>query len=662
MRAIAELDLPKAKINQLRRKGLETVEDLLKMTPLHYDDFTRPKPIWDLIDGELTSVYVKVVFSTANDRMLTFHVQDEHGEPFDIVFFNQYYMQEKIKRGKWYTFGGKVKKDSRYFNMANPFLIQEGRIELIQTRYSKVKGMSDDYFRKALELAEKEMDVSDVLDKDVKKTFGLVSKKELIQHIHHPKSMIEVRKAKERLLFEDLFAFNIQLLANQEYRRTEALAPMGKFGLTRQLLTALPFQLTDGQNEALREISIMMKAGKRVNALVQGDVGSGKTMVALFAMLVAAESGFQSAIMAPTNVLAKQHYKELTELLEPFGIQTAYLSGELKAKEKREAIKAIKEGTAQIIIGTHAVISKTVNYKNLGLIVVDEEHRFGVVQREAFAEKGGQGVHVINMSATPIPRSLAMSLYGDDVMTLTIKTMPKGRIPIKTLQEQNEIKAFQFMHSEIKKGRQAYIVCPLIEENFELDNVESVEETFRKADDYFSPKGVDVGVIHGRMKPEIIAEEISKFASGEYDVLVSTTIVEVGVNVPNATAILIKSAERFGLAQLHQLRGRVGRSSYPSTCLLLSNNETEKAKFKLKAMTDTSDGFVIAQKDMELRGTGDIVGVEQSGLNNAIQLMLENPVLHEEIRIYVKKVQQQDTARWDYYKSLYVPTDEEGSS
>lgn len=662
MKAITELELPKAKINQLRRKGLETVEDLLKMTPLHYDDFTQPKPVWDLIDGELTSIYVKVVFTTANDRMLTFHVQDEHGEPFEIVFFNQYYMQEKIKRGKWYTFGGKVKKDSRYFNMANPFLIQEGRIELIQTRYSKVKGMSDDYFRKALELAEKEVDMTDVLDKDVRKAFGLVSKKELIQHIHHPESMIEVRKAKERLLFEELFAFNVQLMANQEYRRVDALAPMGEFGLTRKLLAKLPFQLTDGQNEALRQISMMMKAGKRVNALVQGDVGSGKTMVALFAMLVAAESGFQSAIMAPTNVLAKQHYKELTELLEPFGIKTAYLSGELKAKEKREANKAIKEGEADIIIGTHAVISKTVNYKNLGLIVVDEEHRFGVAQRDAFAEKGGQGVHVINMSATPIPRSLAMSLYGDDVMTLTIKTMPKGRIPIKTIQERNETKAFQLIHSEIKKGRQAYIVCPLIEENFELDDVESVEETYSKADDYFSPKGIDVGVIHGRMKPEIIAEEISKFSSGEYDILVSTTIVEVGVNVPNATAILIKSAERFGLAQLHQLRGRVGRSSYPSTCLLLSNNETEKAKFKLKAMTDTSDGFVIAQKDMELRGTGDIVGVEQSGLNNAIQLMLEHPVLHEEIRLYVKQVHKQHTDRWTYYKSLYVPTDEEGSS
>lgn len=659
MKPITELDLPKAKINQLRRKGLETTEDLLKMMPLHYDDFTKPKRIWDLIDGEMAAVYVKVVFTTANDKMLTIHVQDEEGEPFEVVFFNQYYMQNKIKRGKWYTFGGKVKKDGRYFNMANPFLINEGRIKLIQTRYSKIKGMSDDYFRKALALAEKEANHTDDFDQELLKAFNLVGKKDLFKYIHRPTSMVDVRKAKERLLFEDLFAFNVQLLANQEYKREEALAPMGKFGLTRQLLDKLPFQLTSDQSKALREISLMMKAGKRVNALVQGDVGSGKTMVALFSMLIAAESGFQSAIMAPTNVLAKQHFQEITELLKPFGIQTAYLSGELKAKEKREAIKAIKDGTAQVVIGTHAVISKTVHYKNLGLIVVDEEHRFGVVQRESFAEKGGQGVHVINMSATPIPRSLAMSLYGDDVMTLTIKSMPAGRIPIHTVRENNEIAAYQKIHREILKGRQAYIVCPLIEENFELDDVESVEETYKKADEFFSDKGVDVGVIHGRMKPEIVAEEIGKFASGEYDILVSTTIIEVGVNVPNATAILIKSAERFGLAQLHQLRGRVGRSTYPSTCLMLSNNETDKALFKLNAMTDTTDGFIIAQKDMELRGTGDLVGTDQSGLNKAFQLMLDYPVLHERIRLYVKDMQLNEPSRWQYYKTMYAKVNDE---
>lgn len=658
MKAITELELPKAKINQLRRKGLETTEDLLKMMPLHYDDFTKPKYIWDLLDGELVSVYVKVVFTTANDRMLTIHVQDEKGEPFEIVFFNAFYMQNKIKRGKWYTFGGKVKRTPTYFNMANPFLIQEGRIELIQTRYSKIKGMSDDYFRKALALAEKDTDYTDELDQAMRNEYGLVSKRELFEYIHHPKTMRDVADAKRRLLFEELLAFNVQLLANQEHKREDAIAPMGRFGKTRELLAKLPFQLTDGQSQALREISLRMKAGKRVNALVQGDVGSGKTMVALFSMLVAAESGFQSAIMAPTNVLAKQHYEELTELLKPLGIKTAYLSGGLKAKEKREALKAIKEGSAQVIIGTHAVLTKTVKYANLGLIVVDEEHRFGVVQREAFAEKGGQGIHVINMSATPIPRSLAMSLYGDDVLTLTIKTMPKGRIPIQTFKESKESHAYQKMLRELQKGRQAYIVCPLIEENFELDDVESVEETFTKADEFFSDKGYDVGVIHGRMKPEVVAEEIEKFAKGEYHVLVSTTIVEVGVNVPNATAILIKSAERFGLAQLHQLRGRVGRSTFPSMCLLLSNNETDKAEFKLKAMTETSDGFIIAQKDMELRGTGDIVGTEQSGLNKAIQLMLEHPVMHEEIRQTVKRIQQTEPARWKKYKQLYVQPEE----
>lgn len=657
MSLITDLNIPKAKMNQLRKKGLETTEDLLKMVPLHYDDFTTPKKIWDLRDGELASVYVKVTFSTANDKMLTFHVVDEEGEPFEIVFFNQFFMQNQIKRGSWYTFGGKIKRTSVYFNMANPFLVKEGRHEIVQTRYSKIKGMSDDYLRKCIDMAEKATAVTDELDSALRYEFNLLTKKDMYQSIHHPKTMMDVKRAKKRLLFEELFAFNVQLAANQECKREKAVAPMGEFKRTRELLGKLPFELTTGQKEALRAISTQMKNGTRVNALVQGDVGSGKTMVALFSMLVAADSGYQSAIMAPTNVLAKQHYRELTELLSPLGIKTAYLSGELKVKEKREALKAIKDGSAQVIIGTHAVLSKNVSYHSLGLIVVDEEHRFGVAQRELFAEKGGEGIHVINMSATPIPRSLAMSLYGDDVLTLTIKTMPKGRVPIKTVRGRNEDGAYKLIYDEIKKGRQAYIVCPLIEENIDMDDVESVEEAFKKAEAYFSPKDIKVGMIHGRLKPEAIAEEITKFASGEYHILVSTTIIEVGVNVPNATAILIKSAERFGLAQLHQLRGRVGRSSHPSICLLLSNNETEKAEFKLKAMTDTADGFVIAQKDMELRGTGDIVGTEQSGLNKAIQLMLEYPTFHEEIRQAVQSLKK-DTKRWTAYKTRYVKTEE----
>lgn len=653
MTDVGNLDLPKAKINQLKRKGLETTKDLVRMTPLHYDDFTQPKNVWDLRDGEMASVYVKVVFSTATDRMLTFHVEDEQGEPFEIVFFNQFFRQNQFKRGSWYTFGGKVTKTSVFFNMANPFLMKEGRVELILTRYSKIKGMSDDYLRKCLKLAMAEETHEDELDEALLDKFDLLSQRRLVQGIHYPKTMRDVQEAKKRLLFEELFQFNVQLAANQENRQSEAIGKMAEFGRTTELLKQLPFTLTPGQTDAMREISARMKHGTRVSALVQGDVGSGKTMIGLFSMLIAADSGYQSAIMAPTNVLAKQHFLEIKGWLDPLGVETVYLSGELKAKEKRDALKKIKSGEAQVVIGTHAVISESVKYENLGLIVVDEEHRFGVAQRESFAEKGGKGIHVINMSATPIPRTLAMSLYGEDVLTLEIKTMPQGRIPIKTVWAKKEADTYKQIHNEIKKGRQAYIVCPLIEESVEMEGVESVEEAYEKALKYFEPKGIAVGMIHGRMKPEVVADEIGRFANGEYDILVSTTIIEVGVNVPNATAILVKSAERFGLAQLHQLRGRVGRSTYPSVCLLLSNNETEKAVFKLDAMVETSNGFEIAQKDMSLRGTGDIVGIQQSGLNRSIELMLDYPDYHEEIRLAVNDLQK-DLKRWERYKKLYV--------
>lgn len=654
MKDIASLNVPKAKINQLLKKGFETTEDLLRLKPLHYDDFTTPKKISSLKDGEMASVFVKVTSVESSEKVLTVNVEDEEGDTFRIVFFNQFFMKNKIYRGKWYTFGGKIKRSYPFFSMANPFLVKEGPVKQIQTRYSKIKGMSDEYLRKCIALAGKETDFTDELDVDVKRRFELVSKVNMFRHLHYPKTMNDVKEAEKRLLFEKLFAFNVQLIANQEHKRKDAIAPMGSFSKTRELLTQLPFELTVGQRSALREISFRMKKGTRLNALIQGDVGSGKTMIALFSMLIASESGFQSAIMAPTNVLAKQHFNELTERLQPLGVKTTYISGELKAKEKRQALKEIESGESDIIIGTHAAISENVVYNNLGLIVVDEEHRFGVAQRESFSEKGGSGVHVINMSATPIPRSLAMSLYGDDVLTLTITSMPKGRVPIKTKRETKEVDAYEEMLNEVKKGRQGYIVCPLIEENENMENVESVEETFEKANKFFSKHGVKVGMIHGRMKPEVVAEEINAFAKGDYDILISTTIIEVGVNVPNATIILIKSAERFGLAQLHQLRGRVGRSSHASQCILLSNNETDKALFKLKAMTDTSDGFIIAKKDMELRGTGDIVGLEQSGNNQPIQLMLSYPSLHEKIRKYVLSIQK-DSHKWNHYKKQYLP-------
>lgn len=639
MTSLDILELSKVKATQLKKRGIETTEDLLSMIPLHYYDFTKHKKIRELnTDGEIVAIYVKVIFFMATDKMLTFSVQDEDGEPFDIVFFNQFWQMDNIKRGEWYTFGGKVSKKGRFFNISNPTYITKGRTGIIQKKYSKIKGMSDKELRKIIGVAQAASENFEDLDTPLRTKFNLLNRQDMIQAIHAPGSMDEVREAKKRLLFESLFEFNLKLIADRKKTVVDAIAPMKTFDNTRKLQKNIPFKLTDGQNECMRVISSRMKEGKRVNSLLQGDVGSGKTMVALFSMLICADSGFQSAIMAPTNVLAKQHFKEIKGYLEPLGFNVVFLTGELKAKEKREVLKTIKEGEAQIVVGTHAVLSEAVKYKNLGLIVVDEEHRFGVKQRESFLNKGEKGVHVLNMSATPIPRSLALSLYGDDVLSLSIKTMPQGRKPILTTWEKKDEDGYKIIEGELKKGRQAYIVCPLIEESSEMENVDSVEEAFKKAKDYFEPKGIVVGMIHGRLKPEVVTEEIEKFSNKVYDILVSTTIVEVGVNVPNATAIIIKSAERFGLAQLHQLRGRVGRSTYQSYCMLLSENATDNAKDKLQVMVETTDGFKIAKEDMKLRGTGNIVGNSQSGVNEYIQLMLMYPKMNEAIKSEVKEI------------------------
>lgn len=423
--------------------------------------------------------------------------------------------------------------------------------------------------------------------------------------------------------------------------------------MSKQLINALPFELTEGQRGALRMISKKMKNNERVNALIQGDVGCGKTMVAIFSLLIAVENGYQGALMCPTSVLAKQHYEEITERFSSFGIKVAYLSGDLKVRERKKIIKAIKEGEVDIVVGTHAVLGKDVEFQSLALTIVDEEHRFGVKQRELLQLKASSGVHTISMSATPIPRSLAMTIHGDSIDVLNIKSLPKGRKPVETALITAEEDSYQRIYEEVQNGRQAYVVCPLVEESNSdiLKNVESVDEAFAKAIKYFEPKGIKVGMATGKMKQQDIDAELEKFANKEYDIFISTTIIEVGVNVPNATVILIKNAERFGLAQLHQLRGRVGRGSYQSHCLLLSEKATDIGRAKLETMCNTTDGFVIAEKDLELRGTGDFIGTSQSGQNKYVMLMLGNADLNESIRNEVKDILK-NPIRTAFYKHL----------
>jgi ATP-dependent DNA helicase RecG len=485
--------------------------------------------------------------------------------------------------------------------------------------------------------------------------YNLVRTFEMARSIHQPRTFEDIARAERRIIFDNLFemAFKMCYDNSQKSKVTDISCPNAN--TVKEFLNSLPFSLTDGEGGQLsvvRSIYKKMRAGKRTSSLVQGDVGCGKTMVALLLMLIMAENGYQSVLMAPTNILAKQHYEEFTSRLAMFPfIKTVLVNGSMKKKEKEKAINAIKSGEANIIVGTHAVISKDIEFKNLALSIVDEEHRFGVAQRRLLNEKTSGSIHTVTMSATPIPRSLGMSIYGEDTDIYNITQMPAGRKKIVTVIETEIKKNYDFIAREIKKGRQAYVICPLINESDSerLVGVDSVVETEKELRDYFKHNSeIKIGVINGKMKSSEVATEIQKFKDLEYNIIVSTTIVEVGVNVPNSTVILIKNSERFGLAQLHQLRGRVGRGNHQSYCLLSTPKEDVE---RLEIMTQTNNGFVIAERDLELRGMGDFIGTSQTGDFKNVMLMLANKSLYEEIKNTVWEILK-DPKRTQRYEFL----------
>lgn len=656
------LGINKGKITQFSNKGINSIEDLLKFKPRKYYDFRNPLPFKKAIDGDYCSVVGTVVEVKDSKGFIRIKIKEDNKYYYKpsymyIIFFNQDYIKKLIKVGKEYIFCGKINIKKEYGNMVqmtNPleFSPYINNLKKIRPIYSKINGMSDNFLLKSINSALALVDKDDYLEAQLLRKFNLVPFNVAIRSIHQPNDSKDIEKAQHRFLFDDLFTFNMHLIANSDNTVTSPFV-MKKFNKAKEFMDRLPFDLTEEQRTALRSISIRMKRGERVNALVQGDVGCGKTMVAMLLMIVAGNNGYQSALMAPTNVLAKQHYKELKEKVEPLGFNVAFLSGELKMRERRKVIKDIKEGNVDMIVGTHAIVSKDVEFKSLAIAVIDEEHRFGVLQREALNGKAGKGVHTVTMSATPIPRSLALTIYGESIDVITIKSLPKGRQPVETLLIDNEVNVYEKIYEEIKKGRQCYIVCPLIEDSDSetLEGVDSVETTYSKINKYFKDKNVKVTMISGKMKQTEIAEEIEKFTNKEYDIIISTTIIEVGVNVPNSTVILIKNAERFGLAQLHQLRGRVGRGSHQSYCLLLSNNMTDSAKKKLQVMTQTTDGFIIAKKDLEIRGTGDFVGTSQSGNNKYLMLVMANEELNNKIKQEVKIIFK-NKARFYKYKHI----------
>lgn len=643
---LTDIGITPRKASQFAAKGICTVQDLLMFYPTKYLDFRNPI---SLADGkQYAGQHVAVRGQVVSTRVINgkhFMLRLSDGNNFCSVFwFNQSYRARQFSVGQMLAVGGIASWSDEYKSLtisAPDFVSCDLQTAFcIKPIYRKIKGMSDEYLLDAIALALPYIRkcVSDPLTEEQRNALRVPELARCVRMAHAPQDENDIMLSRRRRAVDVLYPFCYGL----EVKKAEA-AKVSPFriknaaAVVRKAQNELPFELTEDQNKAVRHVLEEMQLGNRVDALVQGDVGCGKTVVAQIAALGMAMNGYQCAVMCPTLVLAGQHYDDFTNFLAKFGYTVVFLHGGMKVREEKAALAKIASGEANVVVGTHSIFSDKVKFKKLGLTIVDEEHRFGVEQREGLKQKAKEGVHNISMSATPIPRTLATTLYGEGTEIVNIHTMPAGRKPVKTIVWSNENTCMESVYKQIKQGHQCYVICPLIEDSDSdaLAGVESVETTAQNLKAWFAKyPGVRIEAISGDMKAKDVQAGIDKFAAGSADILISTTIVEVGVNVPNSTVIVIKNAERFGLAQLHQLRGRVGRSSFQSYCVLLSQ---DKENERLQTMAATTDGFKIAEKDLELRGTGQILGVKQSGKDMYMETMLKYPKLYKEIRTQASK-------------------------
>ena len=604
--------------------GVKTIGNLLEYYPRGYDHFKAPVRACDLRSGEISAVKLTIIGRVTlrrvrNLSIIAFEAADATGK-IRIAYFNSPYLMSSLKSGTTHIFRGLVQKKGSFLEMNQPkmYLDEEyaALLGTLQPRYPLVKGLSNNTVKKAMSAAFvnaghfEEFVPQDILDR-----LKLISYSKAVYGIHFPSNEEDLENARRRLAYNEFLMFVLQLrLLKASQEEIESSYKMIETSDTVRLLEKLPYNLTGAQQRAWEDIKADLTGKNVMNRLIQGDVGSGKTVLALLALLMTASNGYQGALMAPTEVLATQHYENFTSMIKKYGIialKPVLLTGSLSAKDKKEAQRQIREGEVNCIIGTNALIQAKVEYKNLALVVTDEQHRFGVRQRESLAGKG-LNTHVLAMSATPIPRTLAIILYGDLHISI-IDELPMGRLPIKNCVVGTDYrpKAYKFIADQVATGHQAYVICPMVEEG-ELDGVENVtdySETLRQN----LPASVRVEMLHGKMKPDKKDQIMDAFARKDIDVLVSTTVIEVGINVPNATVMMIENSERFGLSQLHQLRGRVGRGDAQSYCIFLNTSESEEAKERLGTMNKTNDGFVIAEEDLKQRGPGDLFGVRQSG-------------------------------------------------
>ena len=607
----------------LGKLGIATLRDLISYFPRAYDDRSALRRIADLVPGETAGVAAMVASPPTISHirkgldLVKLRAVDDTGT-LDVTFFNQAWLKNSLHQGETYIFYGRAEGSLLRHQMANPVVEPEGRREVtgrIVPIYPLTAGVSQLILSRAIRQGlDACADIlPDVLPDRVRQHHQLCRIEYAYENIHFPESVEALDLARRRLAFEELFLFTIGLERLRSRWEVVHVPPCG--GVDMELFyRALPFTLTDAQRRCVEEALADMRSGTPMNRLCQGDVGSGKTMVATACVYFMVKNGRQAALMAPTEILAQQHYQGLAPLLENLGIRCALLTGSTTAKTKRSITQQLESGEIDFAIGTHALITGSVAYRDLGLVVTDEQHRFGVAQRAELAAKGDHP-HILVMSATPIPRTLALILYGDLDVSI-IDQLPPGRQPVQTFAVTGGYhqRVYRFIRKLVGEGRQAYIVCPMVEENDQLpDERKAVTEYAKKLQSEVFPD-LKVAFVHGKMKPKEKDAVMAAFAAHETDILVSTTVIEVGVDVPNAAVMVIENAERFGLSQLHQLRGRVGRGKHQSYCILISDNRNEETRQRLKVMTKTTDGFQIAEEDLRLRGPGDFFGARQHGL------------------------------------------------
>lgn len=600
--------------------GVLTVGDLMEFVPARYDDMRLKNPEEAAHDEKVTIEGViqtepSVMYYGKKKSRLTFKMLSG-SHLINVTFFNQPYLKKKAAvgdtvtvTGKWdrhrLAISGQMMETGAYSRGTDFEAVYLLRNALPLKQFRKLVNQAIDLYGDYIE---------ETLPVRLTEQYRLMERKEAIRALHFPESHDEMKQARRRFVYEEFFYFQLKMQALRKTIREQSGGIIQKYDLARlkKLIDSLPFELTNAQKKAVNEICADMKAPYRMNRLLQGDVGSGKTAVAILALYASVTAGFQGALMVPTEILAEQHAKSLHDMLEPFGISTALLTGTVKGKRRKALLGALQAGDIDILIGTHALIQDDVIFHNLGLVITDEQHRFGVNQRRVLRSKG-ENPDVLFMTATPIPRTLAITVFGEMDVSI-INEMPAGRKAIETYWAKEEMlgRVLDFTEKELQKGRQAYVICPLIEESEKLD-FQNALDVHAQLTSHFHGK-FTVGLMHGRLSGEEKETVMKSFSVNDLNILVSTTVVEVGVNVPNATVMIIYDAERFGLSQLHQLRGRVGRGSEQSYCMLIADPKSETGKERMTAMTETNDGFVLSEKDLELRGPGDFFGRKQSGL------------------------------------------------